>query len=533
MDDFEEIIRLMSLDEQVEERLLAESSLHEFLKQAWPYLEGDKEFADGWHLQAISEHLQALTTGQINNLLVNIPPRCCKSTLITVAWPAWIWIQKPSIQFLCSSNGLGVAIRDSVKCRRLITSEWYQARWGDKFKLIGDQNTKIKFENDKFGYRMTASVYSQLRGEGGDILICDDPNNIVDGESDVKREAANRWFSGVWSTRKNNRKKVSQVVVQQRLNENDISGYIMGNDTSNKWVKLILPMEFETSRPAKTIILPSNPKKVWQDPRTKAGELLWPEHIDAEGLKDIKIDLGNPYNIAGQLQQRPAPEEGGIIKKQWFQIWKKEKPPKLLHVIQSWDTALEAGEQNDYSACTTWGLFNDDHGVSHIIHLGLWRGRVEYPELRQLAQRLYKDYRDDGDSDVRPDGNHVPDLVLIEAKVSGHSLIQDLRRAGVPVCKFDPTKRGDKEQRVKLVTHIIQCGRVWVPGRPPDYNNLRSFSNTLVDLAAMFPNGSSRDVVDTMTQMLFRLIESKMLVNPSDDIFQEKSKRDVPYYWGA
>ena len=248
------------------------------------------------------------------------------------------------------------------------------------------------------------------------ILVhnCDDPNNALEGESEIKREGAIDWWTGVMPTRLNNAKTGVRVVVQQRLHESDISGYIMKNDIKNDWVKLILPMEFEKNRRSSTIILPSTNGKIWTDPRVEEGELLWPGMFGPEEVQKLKNDLGSEYKVSGQLQQNPSPAEGGIIKKNWFSWWKEQSPPHLLQIIQSWDTALEAGDTNAFSACTTWGVFNDDRYIPNIMLLGMWRGRLEYPELRSIAQRFYRDYRDDGsDPTFKPDGRHKPDLVLV------------------------------------------------------------------------------------------------------------------------
>lgn len=509
---------LLECARELHTRIIAEDSLYEFAKQAWKYVEGDIQFSDGWHIQVICEHLEAVTKRQIRNLLINIPPRCMKSGLVSVMWPAWVWLNNPQEQFLYASYSNSLSMRDSVKCRRLILSNWYQTRWEDRYTLVGDQNTKHRFDNNKIGYRIAASVGSSVTGEGASCLILDDPNNAKDGESDIKRQSTNDWYSQVWSTRLNNPKTGCRIIVQQRLHQQDISGNILSNDISNEWIKLILPMEFETARRSKTIILPSTNGKVWEDPRKKEGELLWPNHIGLEEVKKLKNGLRTPYRIAGQLQQRPAPEEGGIIKKSWFKWWKKPRPPKIEQVIQSWDTALGDKEENNYSACTTWGLFIDDNKIANIILLGLWRGRVSYPDLRKMAKRLYNDYRDDGATDIKPDSQHIPDMVLVESKASGISLIQDLRRAGISATQFDPTRYGDKKQRVHLVTHIIQAGRVWVPAIPPDYKALRRYSELFVNSCAIFPSEDSRDLVDTMTQVLTRLRDSYQLIHPDDPL---------------
>ena len=499
--------------------LKAQASFHEFAKQAWTQIEGPTTpFVDGWHIQAICEHLEACYRREIKNIIINIPPRCCKSSLIAVMFPAWVWLHGPEEKFLFASYAQSLSTRDSVKCRRLISSPWYQQRWGNLYSLVGDQNTKIRFENDKNGYRISTSTGGSSTGEGGSILVWDDANNAKDGESKVKREGTNDWYSQVWSTRLNDVSTGVNIGVAQRMHENDLSGFLMSSDDTNRIVKLILPMEFEGKRRSKTVILPSTNKQPWQDPRTKEGELLWPEKIGAKELVELKKGLATSYRIAGQLQQRPSPDSGGLIKKEWFRMWKKERPPAVSQVIQSWDTALEANELECYSACTTWGLFKDElTGANNLILLGLWRGRVQYPELRKMAIRLYKDYRDDGQIKIIPDEKHIPDIVIVEAKASGASLVHDLSRAGINVFRFNPTRYGDKIQRVQLATYMIEGGRVWIPARPPDFIVPRRFGHTLIELCAIFPNSDSRDVVDTMTQAILRLRDSGYLTHTSDD----------------
>lgn len=504
--------------EELIKRAKAKESLFEFTKQAWSLLEGGKPFIDGWHIQAICEHLEAVSKGEIRNLLINMPPRHSKSSLISVMWPTWHWISTPNSQFLYGSYSLQLALRDSVRCRRLIESNWYKSRWGDIFRLVGDQNTKIKFENNRTGFRMCTSPSGSSTGDGGDFVVCDDPNNAKDGESDALRRNVLNWWDAVLPSRVNNPKTVAKVVTQQRIHQSDVSGHIIDNDHDDRWVKLILPAEYETSRKSKTIILPSSNGKIWEDPRTVDGELLWPSHYGQKEIAALKSELKTQYRIAGQLQQRPAPEEGGLLKKHYFKWWKQPKSPNLIHTIQSWDTALESSKSNCYSACTTWGIFKDDNEIYNLILLSLWRGMVEYPELRKMAQRLYYDYMDDNiNSPIKPDGSRKPDVCLIEAKASGTSLVHDLIRAGIPATKFNPNKFGDKIQRVRVVSHLIEAGRVWVPARPPDYTRLRSFADVMVESCAIFPNSDSRDLVDTMTQVLLRLNLGGWLSNPSDD----------------
>jgi predicted phage terminase large subunit-like protein len=511
--------------------LKAQHSFYEFARQSWAQTMGpDKPFVDGWHIGAICEHLEAVTKGQIRNLIINIPPRCMKSTLVSVMWPAWVWISQPYTQFLYASYAAALSNRDSRYCRGLISSPWYKRRWGHIFSLVGDQNTKIRFDNDRGGYRISTSVGGSSTGEGGHFLVLDDPNNAKDGESEALRVRANDFYSGVWSTRLNNRKTGCRVIMQQRIDTLDVTGHVLANDLDGEWTKLILPMEFETARRSKTIILPSTQGKIWQDPRVKEGELLWPGMIGEKELKSLKSELGNAYRISGQLQQSPAPADGGIIKKSHFKWWKNTTTPKILQTIQSWDTALEEKERDCYSACTTWGIFEDENQINNIILLGCWYGRLEYPELRAMAKRLYKDYRDDGTVDIKPDGGHMPDIVLIESKASGSPLIQDLRRAGIMVVGFNPTRYGDKVKRASTITHFIEGGRVCVPAQPPSYAYLRPFARNFVDLCGIFPAKESRDVVDTMSQVFHKLAKTSLLTHPKDDVIIENPQPRKPLY---
>lgn len=513
------------------DKLKAELSLYEFLKQAWKWIEGDKEFTDGWHIQAICEHLEAIAERKIKNLLINMPPRCSKSSIVSVAFPVWRWIHSPAERFMYSSYAVSLALRDSVKCRRLIQSPWYQERWGELYKLEGDQNTKRRFDNNVGGYRIATSSGASSTGEGASILVSDDPNNALDGESEVQRERKIDWWTQVWSTRLNDKKNDCRVVVQQRIHEKDISGFILSNDDNNEWVKLILPMEYEESRKSRTIILPTTDGKIWEDPRCKEGQLLWSERIGDKELQSLKQSLGSEYAIAGQLQQRPSPATGGIIKKTWFKWWKHSTMPEIVFTVQSWDTALTGNSKSAYSACTTWGIFYDHNNIANIILLSMWRDRVEYPQIRNMAKRLYYDYRDTG-KEHNPIYKGKPlDMFLIEAKASGDPLIQDLSLAGIRAIPFNPSKYGDKIQRVRMITHLIESGLVWLPAKSPSYESLLPFADIFQESVASFPVAESRDLVDTMTQALLKLKDGQMLLPADDrtDYYQRQERRDRVY----
>jgi predicted phage terminase large subunit-like protein len=509
--------------------LEAETSLYDFLKQAWSIIEGKTPFIDGWHIQSIAEHLEACYKREIKNLLINVPPRTGKTGLISVAFPAWVWLHNPEEKFMYASYANSLTVEHSLKCRRLIESNWYQENWGHLFKLSKDQNAKSFFDNNKTGYRIATSVGGTSTGKGGSTLVVDDGNSAADGASDAKREGANNWWDQVWSTRLNNPKKDVRIVVQQRIHEKDISGHIMANDDTGEWVKLILPMEFEEKRRSRTIALPSTNGQIWEDPRAAEGQLLCEERFSKKEINKYKNELGS-YGYAGQYQQRPAPEEGGIIKKPWFCWWKDTTPPEIEFVIMSWDTALTAKDVSAYSACTTWGVFYDHNYVENVILLSMWRDRVEYPELREMTKRLYFDYRDTGKQRNPLFKGRPVDMCLIEAKASGDPLIQDLALGGIRAIPFVPNKYGDKIQRVRLITPLIEGGRVWLPAKPPSYDKLLPFADEFLESVACFPNAESRDLVDTMTQALLKLKDGQFLRHPKDERPVVPSYKEVKVY---
>lgn len=519
-------------DEELREKEQCEDSLYEFGKRAWKVVEGS-DFIEGWHLEVISAHLEALHDLEISNLLINQPFRTGKSMFGAVIYPAWVWTQDPTESFLYTSYAQTFSVRDSVKCRRLIQSSWYQSLWGNKVKLRADVQNKLNFEIQAGGYRLASSVDGSNTGGGANFIVSDDPNNIRDVESEVTRDNTNEWWDNVMPSRYRLLKDRRRLVIQQRSHTNDLSGHILAKDDSS-WVHLCLPMEFEKSERCTTIPLRITDGKTWKDPRIREGQLLWPEGVDADGLKKLKKDFNNDtYIIAGQLQQRPSPSTGGIIQREWFKPWKQKDLPEFEYIIQSWDTALTAGVKSCYSACTTWGIFKDRGGIMNIILLSLFQEKVEYPDLRKMAIRLAHNYEDTYIDDPLPSYKNAPDIVLIEAKVSGYSLFQDLMRANIPVMKFDPNKYGDKVGRCRIVTHLMENGLVWLPTESPKNEYFTEDAQTFLQAAALFPNDKSNDVIDSMSQAFIRLTQGGWIMNKEDPLPEQRETwetQDRPYY---
>ena len=518
-------------DQELEEKAHCEESFYNFVAQSWRHIEG-KNFIQGWHINAICEHLEALYNLQIRNLVINIPPRFGKSIISSVCYPAYLWIKEPSLRFLYSSYAQSLSAKDSVACRRLIQSEWYQNLWGDKYSLMQDVNHKLRFDNDKNGYRISSSVGGSNTGLGGDFVICDDPNNVKSVESEVTRNNINDWWDFTMTTRFGDFKTGRRLIIQQRTHMFDLTGHVL-NKNSDNWVLLRLPMEFEKSNRCTTIPLKSSGNKsVWMDPRLKDKELLWPQAIGIKELTEMKNEFRNDsYVISGQLQQRPAPADGGIFRREWFKTWKEKDLPKFEFVLSSVDTALTTSETSCYSAITTWGVFEDDKGIKNIMLLSLMREKLEYPDLRKMAVRISKNYND-VDLDHPFYGNNPPDLMLIEAKVNGYSLLQDMMAANLPVMSFNPNRHGDKIGRARIISHLVENGLVWLQTSGPKHQQIDEEGQMLLSAAEFFPRGDGLDLIDSMTQAFIYIKNGGWVYNIDDPQLQQTEpwQQNLPYY---
>jgi hypothetical protein len=310
----------MAAQLQATGRHAPELSLRDFIREAWHVPEPSTPFVGNWHLDAIAEHLEAVSRGEIQKLIINIPPRFAKSLLTAVFWPMWEWTWAPERRWLFATYAQTLTIRDSVKCRRLIESRWYQERWGALYRLTPDQNTKIKFENTRGGFRLATSTDGMATGEGGDRIVVDDPHNVKKAQSDAERETAVEWWTQTMSTRGNDPRTVARVIVMQRLHERDLAGQMLA-DAASGYTHLCLPMRFEPQRRCVTVIA----GRRWEDPRTEPDELLFPERFPDSAVQELEQTLGS-YGTAGQLQQRPTPAGGAIVKGAWFRRWTSQPP---------------------------------------------------------------------------------------------------------------------------------------------------------------------------------------------------------------
>ena len=314
------------------------------------------------------------------------------------------------------------------------------------------------------------------------------------------------------------------INVQQRTSEMDATGYTLSRDPG--CVKLVLPMEFEANRAAMTIILPSTGGKAWQDPRTTEGQLLCPAYLNEDDIKEKKLVLGS-YNYAGQYQQRPSPEAGGIILRSWFKVWSYTQLPLFTYVIQCWDTALTDKKSASYSARATWGLFKDERNVTHMMLISAFRAIIGYHVVLARGLRLKDNYLDIHEDPLEPDYRKEPDRIIIEDKATGSLLVSDMVSKGIPATGFVPDKYGDKTARVHLATPYIESGRIWVASEVDRPDTLLPDHEMLVHMCTLFPRSESRDLVDTMTMgILYLAKEVKLLSHVMSPRFERDKLED-------
>jgi predicted phage terminase large subunit-like protein len=447
-------------------------SLKAFVKACWHVVEPGTPFVDGMPIDAMVQHLEALTQGDIKRLLINIPPRCTKSTVGSVIWRVWSWLHDPSARFLCASYSLELSTRDNRRCRVLIESQWFQERFGKVFTLADDQQQKRFFENDHKGYLMSVSVSGAVTGQGGDFLTIDDCHSATDAHSDADRESALRWFREVWTNRLNSQENGRMLVIGQRVHDSDVSGYILKERPD--WIHLNLPAYYEPSHPCIT--------PIWKDPRTEEGQLLWPERFSNAVLDGLKRDLGS-MGFAAQYQQRPVPAGGGQFKKQWFRYYTIEDdhytlelPEGVTRIQKSkcWyfstvDLAISLKQTADYTVIATWAVTPD----KDLLLVDCVREHLDNPEQQKQIGLIYRKYN--------------PNYFKVENVAYQLALIQQLRRQGLPVREYKPVK--DKVSRASTASVYYEAGKVY---HPKYATWLANWEEELL----MFPLGSHDDQVD-------------------------------------
>lgn len=479
-----------NLDRDIER---AGVSLSSFTKAAWHVLEPGQPYKHGWHLDAISDHLEAVTRGEITRLLINIPPGTMKSLSVGVMWPAWEWGPRglPHMRYLGTSHSQPLAIRDNLKMRRLVSSRWYQERW--PIELMADQNAKTKFENTATGFR-EAMAFVSLTGSRGDRVLIDDPLSVDNANSDAEREGVNDTFRESVPTRLNNPDVSAIIAVMQRLHENDMSGLIMANDFG--YEHLMLPMEFEPERKCYTSI-------GFEDPRRYDGELLFPERFPREVVERDKKVMG-AYAVAGQFQQRPAPREGGLFKAAWLK-------PCLMKDLPKRETLTVYGG-SDYAVTAD----NGDYTVHGVIGLDA-NGGMWLPEIwrKQSASDQWVESFCDMVQHWKPSA-WAKEKGQINSGVGPFLRRRMRERKAYVVIEEFPT-RGDKAIRAQSIRGRMALDGLYVPIDAPWYEQFVSELLT-------FPAGKNDDQVD-MLGLIGQLLD-RMFVPRSETPEEPKKMQD-------
>ena len=498
-------------EELAEEAARLSGDLRAFIRAAWTILEPATPYQHNWHIDAIAEHLEAAYRREIRRLIINIPPRRMKSLTVSVFGPAWRWTTRPDERFLTASYGADLAVEHAVNSRTVIQSAWYRSRWGDVFALTGDQNVKSFYTNDRRGARIATSVGGSGTGRGGDIIVIDDPLDAQEAYSEAARQSVVKWHDEKISTRMNDPKTGVEILVMQRLHEADLTGHLLAKEAG--WFHLCLPEEYE---PKLMVTLPGgrtvdatcppvveleSGSRLQGDPRTEPGELLWPDHVPAAVHAEQKVDLG-PYGVAGQLQQRPAPAEGGILKTGWWgyfdqdwlaSVWRGEPLVKLLTF---WDTALKDKTSNDYCVGVVWAAA----GANRYM-LRRTRGRMGLPDTIAAVEDLA--------SWTARSFPGIPHEIKVENAANGPEVVQALRSKMPGISTWNADR--DKVSRAHAVTPILAAGQVFVPGRGlpdgtgPDPSITPAWVLEIVAECAAFPNGANDDQVDAVTGGLLNL----------------------------
>jgi predicted phage terminase large subunit-like protein len=466
------------------EEVLAEQarrSLAEFVRQAWHVFEPGTPLKWSWVLDAICEHVQALLEDRlvkdgrvIRNLVINVPPGTSKSTITSVCLPAWQWVRNPAWRGLFASGNENVAIRDSIKCRSLLDSDWYRNTFKPTWRFSKDQNAKTLYQNSSTGFRQAISAGAIVVGQRADDLFVDDPNGTNEGSAD-RVQVMTWWDNAMWN-RLNDLSTGHRVIIQQRVHEEDLTGHVQGKDPDD-WAFLVIRMEYEAPTEKDPGPEPT-PGLNWLDPRTIEGELMFPERFPPVVVEAQKKVLGSAGS-AGQLQQRPAPKDGLIFKAGFVRFYKTGAEPEFARKFLSADTAFSKERTADFSVIAAAGEC-EIPGMMGLWLIDLWREQVGFPELKAQAKLMA--------------AKHNPDTFLVEDKASGQSLIQELERdTDLPVVKVKVDV--DKVTRANAAAPTWEAGRIWIPEDAP------WAADFLAELYA-FPRGKNDDQVDVLTQLI-------------------------------
>jgi predicted phage terminase large subunit-like protein len=477
--------------DELEHGLCLRSFAH-FVRRAWRECD-PAPLVWGWHMQAMCAHLQAVAEGRIQRLIINVPPGHAKSMLVSVLWPAWIWARRPQWSALFASYEMGLSMRDAVKCRDLMRGDWY-TRWFrsaespftccTEWEFADAQDQKSFFKNTQGGIHAALSVGGRGTGYRGDCLVIDDPISASGANSQHTREDVVRWKTEVMSSRFNDAVTAAQVLIMQRLHEQDLTGYLL---QQGGWQHLCLPSEFDPQR--RSVTYDTAGKEFWRDPRSEAGELLFPEKFSREVLDDLRSGRGmGSYAFAGQHQQQPVPSSGGLLKREWFSPrWahspsgaERPLPPKFDRVTMFVDASFKDSATSDLVAIGVFGSLGADQ---YMLKLA-WE-RLAFTGTVWMIQKLRDEYNVRG--------------VYIEDRANGSAIIDTLKGKIPGIVPMEPL--GGKESRIAAASVFIEAGNLILPAHA-------TWLNDYISEACAFPRAAHDDAIDMTAYALNTLCTS-------------------------
>jgi predicted phage terminase large subunit-like protein len=491
----------------------AEKSLYEYHKLTWNF-HVPQPFIDNWHIGAICEHLQALHNREFRNLIINIPPRFAKSTICSISFPTWAWINKPEEQFMTTSYSDDIVLRDSTRSRSLIQHEWYQEGWGHRFELRKNVNQKSRYENNLGGYRIASTIGAGKQlGEGYTCLIVDDPLKSIEAFNKAACSKVIDWWKYTISTRANTDNAV-RLIIMQRLSEMDLVEHILKEDAQEEdWYHLCLPMRYE-KRPK---YVTRSPLK-FVDPRTEEGELLCPKYQNEAKVRILESQLGK-YGTAAQLQQRPAPIGGGLIKEDDIKFYAQSispyQYPILFHyLISSWDFNFGDENQtsnNSFCVGQVWGFGKDQR--YYLLHQT--KGHWSFTEQIDAIKRMNKMF-----PQIRYN--------IIEQMATGSAAIDTIRKElprlnvqGIKPKDFNwgGNKQNTKLLRVNAYLPVFENNKVWIPSK-----SIAPWVLEYVQELVTFPASQYDDQIDA-TVLALMWFESKNLMKGTGIDISEELRR--------
>ena len=458
--DQNEALALLSRYDQMEKQDKCHNDFIEFVKHMWP------ECILGRHHKIIGDKFNKIAQGKLKRLIVCLPPRHSKSEFASTYFPAWMMGRKGDLKIIQTTHTAELAVRFGRKVRNIIDSDDYSQVFPD-LQLQADNKSAGRWTTNQEGESFYAGVGGAITGRGADLLIIDDPHSEQDAMSPTAMESAYEWYTS--GPRQRLQPGGIIIIVMTRWSTKDLVGKVLkkqGDDHADQWDVVEFPA-----------IMPESDTP------------LWPEFWKKEELLSVKASLPiSKWN--SQWMQNPTAEAGSIVKREWWRKWENEWVPAYDYVIQSYDTAFSKKETADYSAITTWAIFQSpDQDTQALILLDAKRVRLDFPELKRLAYEEYKYWE--------------PDCILIEAKASGTPLTQELRRMGIPVTAYTPSRGQDKIARMNSVAPIFESGMVWAPDE--------SFAEEVIEEMASFPFGDNDDYCDSATMALMRFRQGGFL----------------------